>query len=196
MLKQLLIATTNIHKVAEIQDIAMVAGYSAICWHSLAEFPTYIPPEETGLTFAENAIIKARAAQAFTGMISLADDSGLTVDALEGAPGVHSARFAADHDHAANNRKLLTLLAELPRERRHAAFCAVVAVAYPDGRLELAEGRCEGEIAFSAAGIDGFGYDPLFYLPEFGCTMAELAEKDKNKISHRGRAIRAILPNL
>ncbi len=200
MAKDIVVATTNPHKLSEIREIAQAAGYTDFCWHGLAEFPEYQPPEETGQTFAENAAIKAVTAAAYTGMTALADDSGLQVDALDGAPGVYSARFAADlgsdHDHAANNRKLLALLDGLPREKRTAAFCTVVAIAQPDGKLQYAQGDCPGEIAFALSGVNGFGYDPLFYLPQFGCTMAELGEAEKNQISHRGNAMRTALPLL
>ncbi|MCR4963369.1 MAG: RdgB/HAM1 family non-canonical purine NTP pyrophosphatase [Firmicutes bacterium] len=194
------VATANRHKIKEIKEIAAAAGYTDIRWHDLSEFPAYRPPEENGSTFAENAGIKAKAAAAYCGCLALADDSGLAVDALDGAPGVLSARFAAaqgeDHNDRANNDKLLSLLRGLPAEARGAAFHCVAAVARPDGFCRWVEGSCPGVIAEAAAGSSGFGYDPLFYLPQFGCTMAELDEAGKNRISHRGQAMRLALPLL
>ena len=200
MIKKIVIATTNRHKVEEIRAIADAAGYTDLQMLSLSDFPAYRPPEETGVTFAENAAIKALTAAEYCGMTALADDSGLTVEALNGAPGVYSARFAADlgmdHHAEANNRKLLSLLADLPMELRQAAFRCVVAIAGPDGTIKYAEGCCTGQISFEQSGIHGFGYDPLFYLPQYQRTMAELTDEEKNQISHRGLAVRLALPLL
>ncbi len=194
------VATANRHKIREIKEIAAAAGYEMIRWHDLSEYPNYQPPEETGTTFAENAMIKARSAAAYCDCLVLADDSGLSVEALHGAPGVFSARFAAvdgkDHNDQANNDKLLSLLQGVPMADRRAAFHCVVAVARPDGFCRCVEGCCSGVIAETVAGSGGFGYDPLFYLPQLGCTMAALDEACKNRISHRGQAIRQALPVL
>jgi len=147
---------------------------------------------ETGKTFAENAIQKATAYARISGLWTWADDSGLEVDALNGEPGVRSARFggpgASDEDRY---RLLLQRMAHVPPGQRSARFRCVIAIATPDGRVEVAEGRCEGEIALAPRGAHGFGYDPVFYLPEWGKTMADLSPEEKNRISHRARAAQA-----
>ncbi len=152
---------------------------------------------ETGATFAEIAAQKARAYARAAGMPALADDSGLEVDALGGAPGIHTARFAgpgaSDEDRY---RKLLAELGDTPPEERTARFRCAVAIAHPDGRTAIAEGTCEGRIAFEPRGEHGFGYDPVFLLPERQQTMAELPSEVKNRISHRARALRAARPLL
>ncbi|MCS7178765.1 MAG: RdgB/HAM1 family non-canonical purine NTP pyrophosphatase [Anaerolineae bacterium] len=154
-----------------------------------------IKVSEDGATYVENAMRKARAGVEASGFLSLADDSGLEVDALGGAPGVHSARYApgSDADRVAT---LLTHLEGIPWERRTARFRCVIAIATPGGELYFTEGTCEGFIATAPAGSGGFGYDPIFYLPEFGCTMAQLPPEVKNRISHRARAVEAALPIL
>ncbi len=153
--------------------------------------------EETGRSFAENARLKARAVVAALGIPALADDSGLCVAALGGAPGVLSARYAGPGgDDGANNVKLLSALAGVPPARRGAAFVCALALGLPDGRMLEAEGRWEGRIALAPAGRGGFGYDPLFELPGLGCTAAELPPGEKNAISHRGRALAALLARL
>lgn len=148
-------------------------------------------PEETGETFAENALLKARAAAEQTGSIAVADDSGLEVDALGGAPGVHSARFAGEPSNdAANNALLLERLADVPDSQRAARFRSAVAVVIPDGREHVAEGTVEGTILRQERGSGGFGYDPLFLYTPSKRTLAELTIEEKNQISHRGRAFR------
>ena len=149
--------------------------------------------EETGSSFEENALLKARAA-AKLGYIGIADDSGLCVDALDGAPGIYSARYAGEPcDDKKNNDKLLRALREVPYGKRTAQFISVVAMAFPDGSEPLiARGVCPGEILSGPLGENGFGYDPIFWLPEYGCTSAELAPEKKNEISHRGKALRAM----
>jgi len=158
-----------------------------LCW--LADVGLDNQIEETGETFTENACLKARAYGQASGLLTLADDSGLEVDALGGAPGVHSARYA---DPGANDadriHKLLAALHGVPWEKRTADFRCIIALAWPDGRLETFEGRCDGVIAFEPRGTNGFGFDPVFYLSEHNCTMAELPMDVKNRISHRGRA--------
>ena len=147
---------------------------------------------ETGRTFTENAIQKATAYARLSGLWTWADDSGLEVDALGGEPGIHSARYAGpDASDEDRYRLLLRRLAHVPPGQRSARFRCVVALATPEGRVETAEGRCEGEIALAPRGAHGFGYDPIFYLPERGKTMAELPLEEKNRISHRGQAARA-----
>jgi XTP/dITP diphosphohydrolase len=159
---------------------------------SLRDFPDLPETPETGETFAENAEIKARAAAQATGNIVLADDSGLEVDALGGRPGVYSNRFAGpeagDRD---KYMRVLELMEGIPSEERSARYRAAVAVATPDGEAVVVEGTCEGRIAREPKGAGGFGYDPIFYLPERDRTMAELSSEEKNAISHRGKALRA-----
>lgn len=152
---------------------------------------------ETADTFAGNAAIKARGARNITGLPALADDSGLVVDALGGAPGVYSARYAGGHgDDEANNRLLLTNLEGVPEERRTARFVAALVLALPDGGEFTAEGACEGRIGWAPKGEGGFGYDPLFILAGDGRTTAELPREEKNRISHRGKALQAMAPAL
>lgn len=153
--------------------------------------------EETGETFQENARIKAEGALRYTGLPCLADDSGLEVDCLDGAPGVYSARYAGEGGSEADcNRLLLLNMAGVPEERRTARYRAALALALPDGRLFEADGACEGRIGFAERGEGGFGYDPLFILTESGYTMAEISPEEKNRISHRGIALRRLEPEL
>jgi XTP/dITP diphosphohydrolase len=176
--------------VQEIAAILHQLGLKDIELHSLSAYADYIPPEENGATFAENALIKAQAAAAFSGYTALADDSGLAVTALDGAPGVYSARYAGPGaDSAANNAKLLLELAFIPSAQRQATFVCVIALASPDGSYEIAEGKVEGMILTELRGQNGFGYDPLFYLPQHYKTMAELNSKEKNRLSHRAQAL-------
>lgn len=188
--KTIVVATGNAHKLVEIEAILGEAlpGTRFVAIRQLGDFDD---PEETGTTFVENALIKARAAVAETGLAAVADDSGLVVDALDGAPGVYSARYAGVHgDDVANNAKLLGNLADVPASERTARFMSVVALVYPDGRELTGTGACEGTIGFEGRGENGFGYDPLF-LPDDtpGKTMAELAPEEKNAISHRFHAL-------
>ena len=193
-MKTLLIATTNKHKVAEISAKLGELGLIDIELLDLSAYPEYIAPVENGLNFAENAALKARAAASVSGYWALADDSGLTVEALGGAPGIYSARYAGvQQDDAANNAKLLTQLAHTPAGQRQAAFCCAIALASPEGQLRLAEGKVEGEILKEPRGGAGFGYDPLFYLPALGRAMAELTTAEKNRLSHRAIALEKIL---
>ncbi len=157
---------------------------------SLSDFDNIPELAEEGSTFQENAAQKARSVMLATGLTALADDSGLEVDYLGGAPGVYSARFAgAKANDAANNYKLLKLLTGVPREKRTARFVCVIAIATPDGQLYYSEGKCEGVIGFKPAGDGGFGYDPLFIVPQYGQTFAQLPPDIKNSISHRAQAL-------
>jgi len=184
---KLVLATRNPGKVRELAAALQGRPVEPV---SLAEYPGLPPVVEDGTTFLANAVKKAGAVLRLTGEIVLADDSGLLVDALEGAPGVYSARFAGPGaDDAANNALLLSRLGEVPPRRRRARFYAVLALALPDGRLFTVDGSCEGTILTKPRGEGGFGYDPLFYLPEYGKTMAELSPELKNRVSHRGRAM-------
>ena len=151
--------------------------------------------EETGETFAENAFLKAKAACDQTGLPAVADDSGLEVDALHGAPGVYSARYAGpDATDAQRMEKLLGELEGIPAGQRTARFVSAICVVYPDGKRIDVEGTCEGSVAFAPRGTDGFGYDPIFYVPEYGCTTASMSSETKNAISHRGKALQLIKP--
>lgn len=150
---------------------------------------------EDGLTFVENALLKARNAARYTGLPAMADDSGLVVDALNGAPGLYSARYAGAHgDDAANNAKLLADLQDVPESQRTARFyCCIVYLRHADDQLPvIAEASWEGRILFAASGVNGFGYDPLFYVPTHDCSSAELPAEEKNRISHRGQALRKL----
>lgn len=193
--RRLLVATHNQGKVAEYADIL---GDSRIGWLTLDEAGVKDDVPETGETFLDNAILKATEYARQTGMLTLADDSGLEVDALDGKPGVLTARYGGPGLSAADRyRLLLDNMAHVPSGRRSARFRCAVAVAHPDGRvLGTAEGVCEGVIAPEPAGDGGFGYDPVFYMPELGMTMARLPAAVKHQISHRGRAAFAISPLL
>ena len=182
---RLLVATNNPGKVREYDDLLDGLGLD-LC--GLADIGLS-KVEETGQTFAENALIKAQAFSQACHLLTLADDSGLEVEALSGAPGVYSARYAGKGASDADRyRKLLAALDGVPWEKRAARFQCVIALAWPDGRIETFEGQCDGVIAFEPRGTNGFGFDPVFYMPEHGCTMAELPTEVKNRVSHRARA--------
>lgn len=179
------IATNNRNKLKEIR--AVLGGFFDEML-SLGDLGIDVEIEETGATLTENALIKARTIRDMTGLASLADDSGLMCDALGGAPGVYSARYAGEeHDDAKNNALLLKNIAG---KDRTAHFCSVMALCLPDGREYTAEGRVDGVITEEARGNGGFGYDPLFFSPELGKTFAEASAEEKNSVSHRGRALR------
>jgi XTP/dITP diphosphohydrolase len=186
---RLVLATANTGKVRELG--ALVAEWGPVEVLSLARFPAVRLPEEEGATYAENARAKALAVAEATGLPALADDSGLEVDALGGAPGIRSARYAASD--AERITKLLAALAERPASARRARFRCAVAVAWPDGRVETGEGECLGTIALVAAGEGhGFGYDPVFIADELGRTFAAASAREKGSVSHRARAMRAL----
>lgn len=188
-----LIATGNPGKLAEFRRL--LSGIEAVspAERGLEELQV----AETGATFHDNALLKARAFAAASGCVSLADDSGLEVDALGGAPGVTSARYGGEGlDDLGRCRLLLRALAGVPRRERGARFRCCLVAAAPDGRLAAAEGVCEGRILEAPAGGGGFGYDPVFYSREAGRGMAELSPGEKGAVSHRGRALRAIRPLL
>ena len=185
------LATRNAGKIKELNALLAGLGVTVI---GLADFPAIGEIAETGETFFENARIKALAVCQATGLISLADDSGLCVDALSGAPGVRSARYAGeDASDAANNAKLLAALQHVPEADRTCRFVSVVVAAAPDGRELTAEGTWEGRVAPAPAGEGGFGYDPLFFDPTAGKTAAQLTADEKNARSHRGKALAALL---
>lgn len=187
-MKRLLLGTRNPGKVIEITTILHSSGLS---FSSLQEFPEVGPAAEDGVTYAENAIAKAQFYAAATGLSALADDSGLEVAALGGAPGVYSARYAGEGASDADRRALLlSELAKVETRNRRARFVAAVAIARPDGAvLNLSEGICEGTIIFESRGTGGFGYDPLFVPDGYDQTFAELSDRVKNRISHRARAL-------
>lgn len=186
----LVIATNNAGKVREYREMLAPFGVTV---KTLADFPRFAI-DECGTSFEENALIKARTAVAKLDLPVLADDSGLVVDALSGAPGVHSARYAGDHDDAANNAKLLRELTGVPATQRTAHFHTTIVALKPDGAKLETSGRVEGQILTQPRGQNGFGYDPLFMPKEFpGRSMAELTPAEKNQISHRGRALRAFM---
>jgi len=186
----LVVASRNRDKLVELCHA--LAGL-ALEIRSAAEFPEVPEVAETGSTLEENALLKARAVHEATGALALADDTGLEVDALGGAPGVESARFAGpEQSYARNVEKLLTLMAGVPDERRHARFRTVIALRFPGGMEETVEGVCEGTILRERRGGGGFGYDPLFFVPALGKTFAELTLDEKNRVSHRGRAMRKV----
>lgn len=184
---RLLVATTNKGKLAEYR--AMLADLPCELVDLTAIGITEVV-EETGATYAENARLKAVSYARMSGLITLADDSGLEVAALKGEPGVHSARFGGEPTDVGRNRLLLEKLAGVPFHERLARFVCVIAIATPDGRVETVEGSAGGVIEFAPRGTGGFGYDPLFYLLDRGVTMAELPAEVKNQISHRAEALR------
>lgn len=187
---KLIAATNNQHKLQEIANI--LKGKFEVC--SLAEAGISCNPEENGSTFEQNAIIKANAVGQLCNCCVLADDTGLCVDALDGMPGVHSARFAASHDDAANRRKLLQLMQGKCNRKAH--FECVVALRYPNGQIVCASGKVEGEILPCERGENGFGYDSVFFCHRLGKTFAQASEEEKNAISHRGNAIKALLEKI
>lgn len=186
---ELAIATNNPHKLTEIR--AILGG----CFdrlYSLEELGIDVEIEETGATLRENALIKARAIVKLSGLPSLADDTGLMVDALDGAPGVYSARYAGEeHDDVANRALLLKNLEGVKDRRAH--FCTAVALCYPDGREIVAEGRVDGSILYAERGERGFGYDSLFYCDDLQKSFAEATAEEKNSVSHRSRALHNLL---
>ena len=187
-MKKLVLASANPGKLRELKRILDDLGYDL---HPQSEFGVS-EAAETGTTFVENAIIKARHAAEHTGLPALADDSGIEVDALNGAPGVYSARFAGSNaDDSANNQLLVERLRDVPPAERGAHYRAVIVFMRHAGDPSplICEGSWEGVIQLEPAGDGGFGYDPYFYLPELGCTSAQLSADDKNRLSHRGQAL-------
>lgn len=194
MSPRIVLASANQGKLREMMAICRPLGVEVV---SAAELGFVDEVAETGESFADNARLKAAAVSQALHLPALADDSGLVVAALGGAPGVHSARYAGAHgDDAANCAKLMAAMAGLPPEKRGAAFVCVMVCRRPDGAEIVAEGRLEGRIALAPAGQNGFGYDPVFELPARGCTVAQLAAEEKNAISHRGQALRGLAARL
>jgi XTP/dITP diphosphohydrolase len=197
MIRELVLATRNRHKG---EELAALLGDLKIHIHTMDEFPQVPEVIEDGDTCEANAIKKARAIAEATGLPAVADDTGLEVDALGGRPGVYAARYAGEHATYEDNwRKLLRELSSVPRERRTARFVTVAAIALPSDGVRIATGRLQGVIAETPAGSKGFGYDPVFFVPELGKTLAELLADEKNRISHRAKAfaeVRKLLQNM
>lgn len=185
-MRDLLVATTNRHKLEEYRTIFSGLPFRLLSLHDIL---LKMDIEETGTTFAENAVLKAVAYAKASGLLTLADDSGLEIDALGGAPGVYSARFGgSEASYETRFRLILEQLKGLSAEKRNARFRCVIAIAEPSGYYQTVEGIIEGRIADAPRGENGFGYDPIFLVPDLGKTTAELTPKQKNHISHRGRA--------
>jgi XTP/dITP diphosphohydrolase len=191
---KIILATQNQGKVRELRELLVDEEIEVL---SLLDIPDWEDVVENGVTFPDNAALKARVAVRRTGLIALADDSGLEVDALDGAPGVYSARYAGEpKDDERNNDKLLHLLETIPEDKRTARFRCALVIATPFGEEYLTEGAVEGRILTLRRGSDGFGYDPVFFIPEFARTMAELTLTEKNTVSHRAQAFRKVIPIL
>jgi XTP/dITP diphosphohydrolase len=187
---EVIVATRNKGKIREIREALKGLGLRI---YALSDFPNVPEIEEDGKSFTENALKKARFYSKHFGKLALADDSGLEVDCLKGLPGVYSARYVREGASGQeNNQKLLREMQDVPISKRGAKFKCIIAVVSPNGREALAEGECKGKIGFKEKGKKGFGYDPLFILPKYGKTMAELSLEAKNRISHRGKALRKI----
>lgn len=183
---KVILASKNQHKLTELSAILSQLGFEIALE---AEYGLDIDVEETGTTFEENSFLKADAVMKASGLPVLADDSGLMVDALDGAPGVYSARYGHKASDKERTAYLLENMKDVPEERRGAKFVCVITCLFPDGRKIVARGECPGVIARAPHGENGFGYDPVFYLPELGMTYAELPSEQKNAISHRARAL-------
>ena len=193
-MKKIIFATGNQGKMKEIREILADLDAEVL---SLKDAGIQADIVENGKTFEENAQIKAKTICGLTGEIVLADDSGLEIDYLNKEPGIYSARYMGeDTSYRIKNANLIGRLEGVPDEERTARFVCAVAAAFPDGTVKTVRGTMEGRIGYEEKGENGFGYDPIFYLPEYGCTSAELSMEEKNKISHRGKALRAIKDEL
>lgn len=194
MKRKIVFATGNAGKMREIKEILSDTDWEVV---SMKEIGADVEIEEDGTTFEENAAIKARAVAAVCGEIVLADDSGLEVDALNKEPGIYSARYMGeDTPYAVKNANIINRLEGIPEESRTARFVCAIAAVFPDGKEIITHGEIEGRIDYEEKGKNGFGYDPIFYVPEFGRTTAELSDLEKNSISHRGKALRKMKEEL
>lgn len=194
MKKKIVFATGNEGKMREIRQILADSETDIF---SMKEEGIRTDVEENGATFEENAVLKARAVAELTDAIVLADDSGLEIDFLGGEPGVYSARYLGeDTSYRIKNARILERMQEVPEKERTARFVCVIAAVLPDGRTLTARGVMEGIIGYEERGEGGFGYDPIFFLPEYGCSTAELTMEQKNAVSHRGKALRLIKEKL
>lgn len=191
-MKQIMIASSNAHKIKEFRQMLEPLGYEVL---SLCDQQPPIEIEETGTTFEENAVIKAQTVSDAMGIMAIADDSGLEIDALNKEPGIHSARYLG-HDTSYDYKNGVILQRMEGQQDRTARFVCAIALVEPGRDPQVFRGVMEGEIATSIAGSNGFGYDPIFYLPRYGCTSAELRPEQKNAISHRGQALRLLLAAL
>ena len=193
-MKKIIFATGSEGKMREVRMILQDLGVEIL---SLKEAGIAADVEENGTTFEENAVIKATEIMKMCGEIVLADDSGLEVDALNKEPGIYSARYMGhDTSYHIKNKSLIDRLEGKSGEERNARFVCVIAAAFPDGRVFTTRGTMEGQIGYEERGENGFGYDPIFYLPEYGCYSAELPLEEKNKLSHRGKALRLMKEKL
>ncbi|QJX75309.1 XTP/dITP diphosphatase [Priestia megaterium] len=191
-MREIIIATKNAGKVKDFETLFSPKGFKV---KSLLDFPEIEDVEETGVTFAENATLKAEAISSALNKPAIADDSGLAIDALNGEPGVYSARYAGENkDDNANIEKVLQKLNDVPFEKRTARFHCALAIAVPGKRTEIVEGTCEGHILEEKRGENGFGYDPIFFVEKWRCSMAELTKEQKNQISHRANALKRLAP--
>lgn len=190
---KLVLASRNPGKLIELRNILSAQGLEVL---SEADVGVDLEVDETGTTFEENSVLKADAVMRASGMAAIADDSGLAVDALGGAPGIYSARYGGKTTDAARTELLLSNLRGVPTEARTARFVCVITCRFPGGKLIAARGECEGMIADRPMGSGGFGYDPVFYVPALGRTFAELTAGEKNAISHRGKALRLFAQKL
>lgn len=191
---KIIFATGNEGKMKEIRLLLEDLGIRIL---SLKEAGIHLEIQEDGKTFEENAVIKARTVMKETGALVLADDSGLEIDYLNGEPGVYSARYLGeDTSYRIKNQNLIDRLRGVPEEKRTARFVCVIAAVFPDGRILTTRGTIEGIIGYEERGEGGFGYDPIFWLPEYGCSTAELSMEKKNELSHRGKALSAMKKEL
>jgi len=190
--REIIIATKNAGKVKDFETLFSPKGFKV---KSLLDFPEIEDVEETGVTFAENATLKAEAISSALNKPVIADDSGLAIDALNGEPGVYSARYAGENkDDNANIEKVLQKLNDVPFEKRTARFHCALAIAVPGKRTEIVEGTCEGHILEEKRGENGFGYDPIFFVEKWRCSMAELTKEQKNQIIYRANALKKLAP--
>jgi XTP/dITP diphosphohydrolase len=197
MPQKLVLATRNSGKIIEFRRILEEIAPGAVELISVDQFPDLIDVAETGSTFEANSLLKARYTSGATGLPAIADDSGLCIDALGGAPGVLSARWAGKHgDDQANLEKVLEQLKDIPEEKRGAHFLCVTSLVLPDGREHVSEGRFDGSILRSAVGTNGFGYDPIFQPFGLAISSAQMSAQDKDLVSHRGKSLRAIAPHV
>ena len=194
MTKEVIVATGNAGKLQEMKDILAPLDLQV---RSMREAGIEREVEETGSTFEENAMLKAKGIRGLTDSIIIADDSGLEIDALNGEPGIYSSRYLGkDVSYDVKNAELIRRLTGVPDEKRTARFVCAVAVILPDGRDFTVRGEMEGRIGYEIIGENGFGYDPIFYLPEYGMTSAQISPEEKNRISHRGKALAKMVEKL
>jgi XTP/dITP diphosphohydrolase len=197
MSHKLVLATRNSGKIIEFRRILEEIAPGAVELISVDQFPNLVDVEETGSTFEENSLLKARYTSKATGLPAIADDSGLCIDALGGAPGIFSARWAGKHgDDQANLEKVLEQLKDVPEEKRGAHFLCVASLVLPDGREHVSEGRFDGSILRSAVGTNGFGYDPIFQPNGLAISSAQMSAEEKDLVSHRGKSLRLIAPHV